>query len=400
MSKVTKSTNAPVSVTPKETSVSKQESNLPNIDPALATLMGVAAVVSGVMSYRGAIEIFNSELMGLGFTIVVQGIVTIVLWYLALATTTQRIILMFVWAVAVTFSIGTAFITTDKANDGRDVDVAINQLATYEASIAAKNTEMKQQMAHKDREAEAEEKGLRGSPPGCGTICESLKQESRALASRVDVFETDVLPALKKAQKAREGLSQTASLADVDAIFKDLKLSTQAFAKDVPEPSFVGKTTKGVFDRLGDAVDTVTQGSAGDATSITSALWVASLMEILALGCAIIRYCARLRLDIGALFNDFESLLAFAYNLKGLPQRVSTLALRKETEWQDAFQQGKGGACQVQHWERGEDTNARPVEERPGVLAGRAVRAVGNLGDPDGPANPRTAGRHLQCEGR
>ncbi|MCB1465578.1 MAG: hypothetical protein KDK08_00115 [Rhizobiaceae bacterium] len=306
----------------------KRPSNLPQVDVGTAALMAVAGVVSGWMSYNGAAEIFNDDLMAFGFTIVVQGVVTLALWYFAVAKGMQRFLLAAVWSVAVTFSIGTAFVKTDKTNDGSVVAQAGVELGNYEAAIKAKILAFSAQAAEKTQEATAE--AARG---GCGPICRGLQDEANEMQSKADFYETSAGAAVAQSEAARAALSETADLAAMLAIYQTLQNGVGDLAEGIAPPDFINHTSRSAFDRIASAWDRLTNSDKELDVATLGAVWVACLMELLAVACSMIRLTSRLEPSDKPIKERAERIITWFYDLKHLPSRVTLLTKTAEDEW-------------------------------------------------------------------
>jgi hypothetical protein len=314
-------------ITPKTTTAVEEMPNLPKADGITAALMLIAAVVSGYLSYAGATEIFGDPLTALGFTVVVQGVVSLSLWYLAVARTLQRMLLISAWMIAVSFSIGTAFVKADSENDDKKIANAVVELSDYEAAVRGVI-----HGTHREAETWREKITAEKRRGGCGPQCRKLEDEATETFAAEVFYISTVVPALDNAAAARLALRDP-ELEDVLKIYQTLKNGIGALAEDVPAPSFIDKTARGVFDRIADAYDGLFGEDGHLSIETLGAVWVACLMEILAVACALIRMSTRMRPSDRPMERRAEEGLAWFYDLKTLPGRVKKLADRRAQRW-------------------------------------------------------------------
>ena len=148
--------------------------------------MAIAAGVSGYLSFGGGQEIFGNDFTALGFTLVVQTVVCVALWYFALARGIQRPLLAVVWAIAVTFSIMTAYVSADRVNDVNDVELAKLEFTEFIRLARGKIAAEEAAADAKDAEVEVE-----ANDGGCGPKCRKLKDEAATTAQRGELLGTD-----------------------------------------------------------------------------------------------------------------------------------------------------------------------------------------------------------------
>lgn len=314
-----------------------QTSNLPKVDIATGIPMAIAAGVSGYLSFGGGQAIFGNDFTALGFTLVVQTVVCVALWYFALARGIQRPLLMAVWAIAVTFSIMTAYVSADRVNDGNDVELAKQEVTEFIRQVGGKIAAAEAAAEAKDAEAKAEEEN-----GGCGPICRGLKDEAVALRSAANSSAL-VMPDIEVAKKAYSG-QEAVDLLALSAIYQEMRAKLGTLADGITEPNFIRSSTRTPFDRI--ALGFKRLFGANDETYVQTlgAIWVAFLMEILAVACALIRLAAYVRPSERSLGERMEAALAWLYNLRTLPARVATLEARRMQSWENANKSRTGGS--------------------------------------------------------
>ena len=78
---------------------------------------------------------------------------------------------------------------------------------------------------------------------------------------------------------------------------------------------------------------TISNGLKKEDVAILWTVWVAALMEMLALGSAMLRLSNEIRPSDRSLGQRAEAALSWAYNLRTLPERVRTLAAQAYSNW-------------------------------------------------------------------
>jgi hypothetical protein len=296
-----------------------------SVDVSTAVLISVAGIVSGWLSYNGAAEIFGDQLTAFGFTIVVQGVVSLALWYFAEASTLPRILLGFAWAAAVTFSIGTAYVTADRqSGDKSSLVDAQNELVTYFSEVAAAIKEVERDATLKSEAAKSEAKN-----GGCGKKCQSLQAEADQLAAHAKLLQEGAGEAIKRAQNE---MYNSTSLAELLVTYQKLKPELASVDAKVNAPSFIDNTDLSAFERISRGWEKLTSGDQIDVATL-GAFWAACLMELLAVACAVIRIASRITPSRISIKTKIERAIAWFTDLGALPARVSILTSRQSDSW-------------------------------------------------------------------
>ena len=282
-------------------------------------LMIIAGVVSGALSYYGAESIYNNKLISIPFAIVVEGVIVLTLWLLPKRLAWEKVLLMSIWAIGVTFSILSAHLESHKGTVKKnDLQIAKNDVFSYISGINdhGKDLMEKAQKAHGD--ARAEENGKFGSTPGSGPEHKRLLRIADAADQKYEAFKKSVE---KPIQKATTNLDSAKSLGEVQKIFFHLmgdipdEYRSKLKSPNIAEVS-ADNPLRVILSLLG-AISDVTTGKSVDNSQAQEimALAVASLMEVMALLLGLARVVLLRPIKSGTLHKKLHSMIAWVLRL-------------------------------------------------------------------------------------
>lgn len=263
------------------------------IDIWTVVVLILAACVAGTLSARGAHSMYPGDwLLPIGFTLVVQIIVSASLWALARAHGLRRVLLLMAWIVAVTFSIGSAYYASYVNNSQEVVAELKDQVFSSFAGIK-QHTQAARSAANLAEQKTAEETQhgtySKAGLPGYGPEARRLNKaavDARVRANEAEQVDKSVDAATAELQ--RPGMTAEA----VRNLYNSTIVQAGRFAQGTPAPSF--QADRRSFVTIVFSAMTIAAGkdlSAGPAerTRVLGSLGSASIMELLALLCSLIR---------------------------------------------------------------------------------------------------------------
>lgn len=289
-------------------------------DAGFAILMGIAAAVSGYMSFMGAWKILNNFALALPFAIVVQGSVFAALWLLPQRPFTQKLLLSAIWAVAASFSVGSAYLQADEGNLRDRGTAAAVQVQSY---IAEAHKRLRAERANVNSlfaiaEAEKLGRGRSGNGPGEGPMYARLREEAESAEAALNAL-GPVETAIRQAQIDIEALPEDADPNDVQAILDrvtphliSLGVAVSPVAIESPYQRLIA-----AWSALNNTSDETTR------QKVAFTILVAFLMEALTVLLAITRLVMLRPADKRTLNQKLTDLFGQAVELRNLPVHVS-----------------------------------------------------------------------------
>jgi hypothetical protein len=262
------------------------------VDVSTALVVVIVMAVAGYMSAQGAKAVFpSSAFLPYAFAAVVQIIVTMTLWALPRTPPLRRVLLLTVWLASASISVSSAFFMTEQANRG-EVVAQLKDGAIQSMAEVKKNTSGAKIVADAAAKAVVEERN-RGTFSNTGTGYGPKARELARASVQANARVTEAEAADKVIEAALEDLRKPGlTTEDVRAIYNETMLRVGPFADGVKAPDFS-------VDRRSFATVTVNayltlfgRGAPmneGERMRLTGSLGAASIMEILALLCALIR---------------------------------------------------------------------------------------------------------------
>jgi hypothetical protein len=281
----------------------------------ILVMLQIAALVCGWMCFQGALQIFSGHMItAFAFAVVVQGVILLTLWQMALRPLRQRVVLLFAWLVCASFSTGAAFFYADKNNWESVVADAKSSVITYVQQIEGKFAELEQSEAAKRLAAKTE--AGRG---GCGRICRGHQDAADEAASKVQAAQAAKAAAQNALSELNAMDDKTASLQDVRGVFNKVRAAAGSLGEGLREPE-VGQTLN-FFERVGYVYSVILglhEGKDGERFKFGLTLGLASLLEILGFILAILHMMNHAKTDDRPLGQRLAQLFGRIKNTENL----------------------------------------------------------------------------------
>jgi hypothetical protein len=264
------------------------------VDNCTLVVLGIAAGVAGTLSARGAHAMFPGDwALPVAFALVVQIIVTLSLWTFALPRMrfASRVLLLAAWAVAVTFSIGSAFYASYENNAQEVVKDLTDRVAQSFTKIKerARETETAALLANKMADDEADHGTYSKGVPGRKQKYRELRRKAVDAGAKA----TEAKEIEKTVDTALDALNQHGmTVESVRNIYRATLAQVGSYGNGVPPLTFSDDRSSFVTIVVS-AIDIAsgrdTSVSATERRRVQGSLGSASIMEILALLSSLIR---------------------------------------------------------------------------------------------------------------
>lgn len=304
-------------------------------DITFAILIGIAGLVSGYLSFKGATMVMPGILVSLAFGIVVQGTIMVALWLLPARPTSHQTMLVGIWAVAVTFSIMSATVQVDK-NTRQETEAVvaknsiINLIGLARAEIVKKEAEIRRLT---DRMV-AEEEGLYGTGTGKGDLYYGFQDKKIAAEAELNVLKATSGKALNNAESALKNLPDNASHEELKEIVDHMAPHIVALGVTVPPMA-----EKSGPARLAQLVKNVRDGGPnGERTEAITAIFSASLMEVITLLLALARIVMHRIVRNERPIESLSNVVASITELRHLPEYVEKVVTNSKQEMDNAHE--------------------------------------------------------------
>ena len=284
-------------------------------------LMIIAGAVSGILSYVGAESIYQAKHISIPFAIVVEGVIILTLWLLPKRLAWEKVLLMSIWAIGVTFSIFSAHLHSYKGTVAqRDAQTAKMQVLDYISGIEDYGKGLLLAARDAAVAAEAELEGKYGSERGPGPKYREKLKIADAASQKHKAFEESVREPI---EKAKTDLKSDNSLSDVQDIYADLASIPAEYRSELKQPNITEAAANNplrvILSLLG-AINNVITGKSVDDSQAQEimALAVASLMEVMALLLGLARVVLLRPIKEGTLsmHKKLHSMIAWVFNTR------------------------------------------------------------------------------------
>lgn len=280
-------------------------------------MLQIAALVCGWMCFQGALQIFSGHVItALAFAVVVQGVILLTLWQMALRPLRQRMVLFLAWLVCASFSTGAAFFYADKNNWESVVADAKGSVITYVQQLEGKFAELERFEAAKRNAATTEGSPSRG---GCGPKCRALQDAADEAAAQVAAAQAAKAATRDALTELNAMDDKTASLQDIRGVFNKVRAAAGSFGEGVSEPD-IGATLN-FFERVGYVYSVIIglqEGKNGERFKFALTLGLASLLEILGFILAILHMMNHAKTDDRPLNQRASQMLGRLINAKNV----------------------------------------------------------------------------------
>ncbi|MEM6483934.1 MAG: hypothetical protein AAF662_02955 [Pseudomonadota bacterium] len=292
----------------------------------IGAFMILAGLVSGFLSYKGANAIFESHMLSIPFAVVVQGAIFVALWHMPKQSVVVKLLLAIVWAIAASFSIGSAYLeTTAKAYTSTEILAARNDLLEFVAGVSAVGASLKDEIAIQEDNAAAEIDDQRVKDNRQGPKYREFKNAAAKAQLEYEAYERSAGAAIQRIQDDLADPEKSDDLNDLRIIWERHQAGVSSkYRTGVATPVFVTKETSPT-SRLAALWALIMSEATSEAKQfeISLALLWASLMEALALLLAIVRLVTGLERDPRSLGERLVDSIASIKQLKHVLQLAS-----------------------------------------------------------------------------
>lgn len=295
-------------------------------DFVIAALMLVCAGVSAVLSFKGANAVFASAFTSFFFALGVQGAIFVALWMLPGRPMHIKALLGVVWAVAVSFAIGSAFLRADATTEGTDVRKAENALSAWIAQVENERARLLTTAKTAEAIAKGETDGSLGRA-GKGPKYNAAMKDKLAAEQELVAFDATAGKTIAETQATLKA-NPPQKLVDVQRAFDELKAGVPQRYTDGLTTGEIMSAHRGPFERLGHMwavlAGDVKEGE--NTVETVGALAVASLMEAICLLLALCRFAIGKGIDKRSLLERLGQSLGTLFALKNLRPVIDRVA--------------------------------------------------------------------------
>ncbi len=257
---------------------------------ALGVQMALTGLASGYMSLQGAQAVFDSYLLSIPFAVAVQGAVLSSLWLLPKKAALMKGLLFSSWAVAVFFSVSSAYVvSTQASSEELAAAQAKSEIVTWVSSVREHGSRLSSQVARHEAQATCEITEGCVKIPDKGPRYRKATQEAAQARAALTLYQESAGQAIAELEAKLVALGSETDVAQLRSIYSTYRAQVPSqYQSGIPLPTFVTKVSDWK-SRLLEPYFAITEGTKEEKLEAVLGVSLASLMEALAFLFAMMR---------------------------------------------------------------------------------------------------------------